>query len=110
MSIFKMFKKSTSDPFANQLVLQLNKKCQGYTSLVLKSSRERTANFLKNALKIKDKTLKSLCKIALMFMKYSLSGNCLGKLGNIHILLEVTDEIQNTTQFKMTQGSRVQLK
>lgn len=33
---------STSDPFANLLVLQLNKKCQGDTSLELKSSRERT--------------------------------------------------------------------
>lgn len=62
---------STSDPFANLLVLQLNKKCQGDTSLELKSSRERTVKEKKNALKIKDKTLKSLCKIALIFMKYS---------------------------------------
>lgn len=39
-----------------------------------------------------------------MFMKYSFSGNCLGKLGNIHILLEVTDETQIQHSLKWHKG------
>lgn len=67
-----MYKMSTSDPFANLLSLQLKKKCQGDTSLELKSSEEKTVKEKKKlALKIKDKTLKQFCKITLMFMKYA---------------------------------------